>query len=104
MGGAWGGVASPAKLPPTASRAGVAVYRQQLANERNAARAGCTFIPCARLVEADKVNRLEGSYTLLPTQSFKAAAASVGLPCGMGWAVVLWAALCIREDGRGAPD
>ena len=52
-------------------------------------RSGCTFIPCARLIfRADKVNQLEGGYTLLPAV-FRVAAASVGLLCGMDWGVVL---------------
>jgi hypothetical protein len=85
-GGAWGGVATPAKWPPTAKRAGVAsktpttcqVTKPRLRGGREPLAHGLFF--------PGQGNRLEGGYTLLPA-CFRAAAGGVSLRGGSGWAV-----------------
>ena len=52
--------------------------------------------------EPTRETKRSASYTSLPAV-FRAAGASVGLSCGMGWAVVLWAASRILGGGRGVP-
>ena len=133
--------ATPAKWPPSASRAGVAsstpttCYQQQISRNRarkegprvncwltpargakapNRDATGCNPLPsvtetrCAGgreplahglFFEPTRETKRSASYTLLPAV-FRAAAASVGLSCGMGWAVVLWPASRILGGGR----
>ncbi len=69
--------------------AGVAVYRQQLAQQQDAcATGGRAYLALGLFFEPTRETKRSASYTLLPAV-FRAAAASVGLLCGVGWGVVL---------------